>query len=132
MSTHTCPAPGCAREVSDDLLACREHWYALPKPMRDALWRAYNDHGRGSPAHTAAVSSCLTALERLGGSTTPSPSPEPEPGGGELQRRDGARAAELRRCAAEIESAPWMTSAQIAQALRDRATWWEQQAASHG
>jgi hypothetical protein len=71
VSTHTCPAPGCAREVSDELLACREHWYALPKPLRDALWRAYNDHGRGSPAHTAAVDACLRAFEQLGRGSSP-------------------------------------------------------------
>jgi hypothetical protein len=79
MSTHTCPAPGCSREVSDDLLACRQHWYELPKPLRDALWRAFNDHGRGSPAHTAAVDACLRAFERGTNSAAQAPTGGSQP-----------------------------------------------------
>jgi hypothetical protein len=131
MSTHTCPAPGCPLEVSDDLLACRKHWYELPKPLRDALWRAYSDHGRGSPAHTAAVDACLRAFEQQGGGATPPAAPALEPDGGELARRDAARAAELRRCADQIEELPQLTVAQVVAGLRDRAEWWDQQAQRH-
>ena len=38
---HTCHWPGCAREVPPKLWGCREHWYQLPKALRDAIWREY-------------------------------------------------------------------------------------------
>lgn len=38
---HTCHAPHCVRQVPPHLFACREHWYALPKKIRDAIWRVY-------------------------------------------------------------------------------------------
>jgi hypothetical protein len=38
MGTHRCPAPTCTEQVSDAKLACRPHWYALSKPVRDAIW----------------------------------------------------------------------------------------------
>lgn len=39
--THTCHAPGCSRSVPPKMFACRNHWYALPKPIRDAIWFEY-------------------------------------------------------------------------------------------
>ena len=41
MSAHTCHAPGCRRIVEPKLFACRRHWVALPKTLRDAIWRDY-------------------------------------------------------------------------------------------
>lgn len=41
MDGHTCPAPGCTRSLPPRLLMCRSHWFALPKPLRDAVWREY-------------------------------------------------------------------------------------------
>lgn len=38
---HTCHWPGCVREVPPAMWGCREHWLKLPKPLRDAVWRAY-------------------------------------------------------------------------------------------
>lgn len=49
--------------VPYDRLACRTHWFSLAKPLRDALWAAYNEHGVGSAAHTAAVDACIRALQ---------------------------------------------------------------------
>lgn len=120
-TTHECPAPGCAVQVAYERLACPSHWYSIAKPLRDALWRAYNDHGVGSAAHNAAVDACIRALTGGAGG-----------GGGsdELQRRDGARAAELRRIADELEALPEpLPQAAIVKGLRDRAAWWDQQAA---
>ena len=39
--THTCHAPGCTRRVPPKMLACRDHWAALPKKIQDAVWREY-------------------------------------------------------------------------------------------
>lgn len=65
MTGHRCPAPGCTMPVASSQYACREHWYALPKPLRDALWSAYNKHGAGSAPHVAAREACDRALQRM-------------------------------------------------------------------
>lgn len=59
MATHTCYAPGCERPVPARMLMCREHWFALPKPLRDAIWAEYRpgqekDH-KPSAAYLSAV-----------------------------------------------------------------------------
>lgn len=38
---HTCHARGCFKCVPPNLWGCREHWYALPKSYRDAIWETY-------------------------------------------------------------------------------------------
>lgn len=38
---HTCHWPGCPREVPPSMWGCREHWYKLPKPLRDGIWKYY-------------------------------------------------------------------------------------------
>ncbi|WP_218578852.1 hypothetical protein [Vineibacter terrae] len=38
---HHCHWPGCTRQVPPAMWGCREHWYRLPKPLRDRIWRAY-------------------------------------------------------------------------------------------
>lgn len=39
--SHTCHAHGCTRRVPPAMFACKPHWFALRKPMRDAIWREY-------------------------------------------------------------------------------------------
>jgi len=39
--SHLCHAPGCRKRVPPKMLACREHWIALPQKIRDAVWNAY-------------------------------------------------------------------------------------------
>lgn len=60
---HVCPAPGCTESVPYSQLACRGHWFALPKPMRDDVWRAYRNGGPGSPGHTEAIDAAIAWLE---------------------------------------------------------------------
>lgn len=48
---HDCAAPGCRQPVPDSRLACRTHWYALPKDVRDRIWATY------VPGQTAATMS---------------------------------------------------------------------------
>lgn len=38
---HLCHWPSCKTEVPPRLWGCRQHWYALPKPLRDRLWATY-------------------------------------------------------------------------------------------
>lgn len=40
-NSHTCPAPGCVAVVHDSALACREHWFELPRPIRGRINRWY-------------------------------------------------------------------------------------------
>lgn len=45
-----CPAPGCGLDARPGQLACRGHWFALPKPLRDAIydtWRRRRELGMG-------------------------------------------------------------------------------------
>lgn len=64
MATHCCPAPGCDVQVPRHQLACRTHWFTIPKPLRDELNHAYREHGYLSEQHAAALESCCDFLEQ--------------------------------------------------------------------
>lgn len=58
---HLCPAPGCDVRIPSSLLACRAHWFSIPRELRDELWKEY----RRSPftdGYWAARADCLEAL----------------------------------------------------------------------
>lgn len=38
---HTCHWPGCDRQVPPAMWGCKMHWFALPKRLRDKIWRTY-------------------------------------------------------------------------------------------
>lgn len=38
---HHCHWPGCDREVPPAMWGCKLHWFALPKSIRDEIWRTY-------------------------------------------------------------------------------------------
>lgn len=38
---HHCHWPGCEKQVPPAMWGCREHWFALPKNLRDRIWAAY-------------------------------------------------------------------------------------------
>lgn len=38
---HTCHWPGCKKHVPPSLWGCKEHWFTLPKFLRDRLWAVY-------------------------------------------------------------------------------------------
>lgn len=38
---HDCHWPGCGRQVPPAMWGCKEHWFRLPRALRDAIWRAY-------------------------------------------------------------------------------------------
>lgn len=39
--SHTCHWPGCTKQVPPAMWGCKQHWFALPKTLRDRVWRAY-------------------------------------------------------------------------------------------
>lgn len=38
---HTCHWPGCKVEVVPAMWGCKPHWFKLPRPLRQKVWRAY-------------------------------------------------------------------------------------------
>jgi hypothetical protein len=63
--THRCPGPGCTEDVDSSMLMCPGHWYQVPKPVRRAVWIAWNrGAGAGTPAHQAAIRPAIAAAVR--------------------------------------------------------------------
>lgn len=64
MTSHVCPAPRCTKRVGTERLTCPSHWYAIPKPLRSAIWRAWDGGaGAGTPEHQAAITAAIRSLE---------------------------------------------------------------------
>jgi hypothetical protein len=38
---HTCHWMGCTKQCPPAMWGCKEHWFKLPRHLRDAIWRAY-------------------------------------------------------------------------------------------
>lgn len=38
---HTCHWPGCNKQVPPAMWGCKQHWFTLPKNLRDRIWVAY-------------------------------------------------------------------------------------------
>ena len=38
---HKCFDRACEVQVTTELIGCREHWLALPRPLRDRIWKAW-------------------------------------------------------------------------------------------
>jgi hypothetical protein len=49
-TTHTCPAPSCDQQVPYHQFACKGHWFALPKALRDAINDAWFSGDTGDHA----------------------------------------------------------------------------------
>ena len=61
----TCPVIGCSNLLDRSWnLVCKGHWFDIPKPLRDEVWRLFKNE-RGSDAHMAAVAECLIYLNGL-------------------------------------------------------------------
>ena len=89
--SHPCPA-GCGRTVNDDdKLMCSEDWKRVPKPLQNAVYRAFDyGRGRGSAAHLAAVKAAIRAVN---GEPEPAPKPQPH----QLWEQAGGDPEEYRR-----------------------------------
>jgi hypothetical protein len=64
-AVHQCPGPGCSRPVDHFMLMCPDCWRLVPKPIRRAVWIAWNrGAGAGTPAHRAAMRAAIAAVSR--------------------------------------------------------------------
>ena len=60
---HECPANGCPQHVRIGMLMCRPHWYMVPRPLRDAVWAAWDDgYGAETPEHRQAIHAAIRAV----------------------------------------------------------------------
>jgi hypothetical protein len=63
-TSHECPADGCTRRVSQDMLMCRNHWFMVPKPLQRAVWDAYYGPGPGSLPHFEVITAAIDAVNK--------------------------------------------------------------------
>jgi hypothetical protein len=54
----------CGAEVRVGMLACRNHWFILPRPLRDAILTTYR--GGDKPAYVANVREADKVWAELG------------------------------------------------------------------
>lgn len=63
--SHRCPACGCEAVVDDTKLMCRADWYRVPRPIRNAVNRAYaGGMGLGTEALFRAQQAAIRAVNR--------------------------------------------------------------------
>jgi hypothetical protein len=63
--THQCPGPLCDADIDPSRLMRPGHWAQVPKPVRRAVWIAWNrGAGVGTPAHRAAIRLAVAAVCR--------------------------------------------------------------------
>lgn len=58
----TCPIEGCETEHSRDLLMCARHWWDVPKPLRDEVWRAIRATGPFSDEYMVARDAAIESV----------------------------------------------------------------------
>lgn len=60
---HTCSAFGCREPVKRPKFMCKEHWFQVPKKIRDEVWTAHRarpfDRNRSLTACRDAISSVM-------------------------------------------------------------------------
>jgi hypothetical protein len=70
VAEHLCHSPACKTPVPPRRFACRPHWYALPKAMRDAIWATYRPSQEvtkdPSPEYLEAASAAVEYLRAKG------------------------------------------------------------------
>lgn len=66
---HTCPAPGCTIECDAGRMMCKPHWFALPKPLRDAVYATYTQGQTARTASASYMANLRSAVEYLREST---------------------------------------------------------------
>lgn len=61
--TRTCRVEGCTARHPRGLFCCSTHWYTLPKPLRDEIWRTFRAHGVLSVEYLQAAENAEAFLE---------------------------------------------------------------------
>lgn len=51
---HLCHWPECTKPVPPAMWGCKQHWFKLPKKLRDQVWQAYEpgQEVNGDPSST--------------------------------------------------------------------------------
>lgn len=69
--THSCHWPGCNQAVPPAMWGCRRHWFTLPKPLRDRIWKTYRPGQERtkdpSPEYLAAAAGVQQWIRSYGG-----------------------------------------------------------------
>jgi len=51
-----CPVSGCGEQIDPSRLMCRDHWYQVPRKLRDLVWATWRSgEGALSSEHLEAV-----------------------------------------------------------------------------
>lgn len=58
-----CPAKNCSAAIGTDQVACRTHWFKIPKPLRDQIWQLFRTKP-GSDQHRNAVFAAIEFLNQ--------------------------------------------------------------------
>lgn len=57
-----CPVSGCSEPIDPSRLMCREHWYRVPRQLRDLVWATWRSgEGALSSEHLQAVRLAIAA-----------------------------------------------------------------------
>ena len=63
---HTCHATGCSTPVPAVMFMCKPHWFRVPKPLRDRIWKTYRegqcDDMNPSDAYCEAAKAAVIAV----------------------------------------------------------------------
>ncbi len=63
---HECPGPECEAQVPYEMLACRRHWYQVPRAIRNAVYSTWDSGaGAGSREHLAAMDKAISTMRPL-------------------------------------------------------------------
>ncbi|HEX9066889.1 MAG TPA: hypothetical protein VF843_17395 [Streptosporangiaceae bacterium] len=58
-----CPIPDCGEHIDPSRLMCRQHWYMVPKLMRDHVWATWRSGAAAhSSEHQDAVHAAVVAV----------------------------------------------------------------------
>lgn len=57
--SHTCHWTGCTKQVAPAMWGCKEHWFRLPRTIRNLIWKTFEPgqeiEKTPSPEYLAAV-----------------------------------------------------------------------------
>ena len=58
---YPCRVRGCSAHRKSSELVCRDHWFKLPKAIRDQIWAEYK-RDAGSPDHLRVAAAAIRSL----------------------------------------------------------------------
>ena len=65
VETHECPHPRCGQQLPMHLFACKPHWHAIPRMLRTALNRAWENVDSDMATYLRARGECVAFLQTL-------------------------------------------------------------------